>query len=114
MAQLNITLNQEEILQLLSIDHNEAFRTMLQNSLNSILKLESQNQLQANPCKRSDKRTDCCNGSRKRDLNTRIGRITLTVPWHRNQPFKTIIFDNYSRSESSLIPAELKWSSMAD
>ena len=27
MAQLNITLNQEEILQLLSKDHDQAFRT---------------------------------------------------------------------------------------
>ena len=29
MAQLNITLNQEEILQLLSIDHDQAFRGLL-------------------------------------------------------------------------------------
>ena len=87
MAQLNITLNQEEILQLLSADRDEAFRTMLQNSLNSILKVESQDQLQATPYERSEKRTDSRNGSRERDLNTRIGRITLTVPRHRNQPF---------------------------
>ena len=105
MAQLNITLNQEEILQLLSADRDEAFRTMLQNSLNSILKVESQDQLQATPYERSEKRTDSRNGSRERDLNTRIGRITLTVPRHRNQPFKTMIFDNYSRSESALITA---------
>lgn len=41
MAQLNITLNQEEILQLLSADHDQAFREQLKNSLNSILKAES-------------------------------------------------------------------------
>lgn len=29
MAQLNITLNQEEILQLLSTDHDQAFRELL-------------------------------------------------------------------------------------
>ena len=34
MAQLNITLNQEEILQLLSEDRDSAFANMLQNSLN--------------------------------------------------------------------------------
>ncbi|MCI1751261.1 MAG: transposase [Megasphaera cerevisiae] len=105
MAQLNITLNQEEILQLLSVDHDKAFRTILQNSLNSILKAESQDQLQATPYEHSDKRTDSRNGSRERDLKTRIGRITLTVPRHRNLPFKTMIFDNYSRSESALITA---------
>lgn len=39
MAQLNITLNQEEILQLLSSDRNSAFAKLLQDSLNSILKV---------------------------------------------------------------------------
>ena len=34
MAQLNITLNQEEILQLLSNDRNEVFRKLLESSLN--------------------------------------------------------------------------------
>ena len=47
MAQLNITLNQDEILQLLSADREDAFRTLLQESLNSVLKAESQEQLQA-------------------------------------------------------------------
>ena len=41
MAQLNITLNQEEILQLLSKDHDQAFRELLRKSLNSILMAES-------------------------------------------------------------------------
>jgi len=36
MAQLNITLNQDEILQLLSADRVDAFRTLLQESLNSV------------------------------------------------------------------------------
>jgi hypothetical protein len=38
VAQLNITLNQDEILQLLSADRKDAFRTLLQESLNSVLK----------------------------------------------------------------------------
>ncbi len=35
MAQLNITLNQEEILQLLAQDRNETFKSLWQNALNS-------------------------------------------------------------------------------
>ena len=105
MAQLNITLNQEEILQLLSTDRDEAFRTLLQNSLNSILKVESQEQLKAAPYERSEERTDSRNGFRERDLKTRIGKITLSVPRHRKEPFKTMIFENYSRSEAALIAA---------
>ena len=103
MAQLNITLNQEEIQQLLSTNSGDAFKKLLQESLNSVLRAESAEQLQAAPYERSEGRTDSRNGFRDRELNTRIGRITLHVPRHRNQPFKTMIFENYSRSEAALI-----------
>lgn len=71
MAQLNITLNQEEILLLLNDNRNEAFRQLLQNSLNSLLKAESEEQLHAAPYERSDFRTDSRNGMRERGLVTR-------------------------------------------
>ena len=103
MAQLNITLNQEEIQALLLDDRGEAFKKILQTSLNKILQAESAEQLKAAPYERSEERTDCRNGSRDRDLNTRVGRITLHVPRHRNVPFKTLVFDNYSRSEAALV-----------
>jgi len=98
-------LNQDEILQLLLVDREEAFRKLLQRTLNDILKVESQEQLQAAPYERSDSRLDSRNGLRDRELKTRIGRITLAVPRHRNVPFKTLIFDNYSRSEAALVTA---------
>ena len=103
MAQLYITLNQEEILQLLSQNTGDAFRKLLETSLNGVLQAESSEQLQAAPYERSEERTDSRNGNRDRDLTTRIGRITLHVPRHRNQPFKTMVFENYSRSEAALI-----------
>ncbi len=103
MAQLNITLNQEEILQLLLEDRGDAFKSILQTSLNKILQVESSEQLKAAPYERSEDRTDSRNGTRERELNTRIGRIVLHVPRHRNVPFKTLVFDNYSRSEAALI-----------
>lgn len=103
MAQLNITLNQDEILQLLSADHDEAFRQLLTESLNSILQAESTAQLGAEPYERSASRSDSRNGARERDLKTRIGNVTLSVPRHRNIPFHTLVFDNYSRSEAALV-----------
>lgn len=103
MAQLNITLNQEEIQALLLEDQGEAFKKILQTSLNKILQAESAEQLKAGPYERSEERTDSRNGSRDRDLNTRVGRITLQVPRHRNVPFKTLVFENYSRSEAALV-----------
>lgn len=56
MALLNITLNQKEILQILSEERDEAFRKIPQNSLNSILKAESKEQLRADPYERADER----------------------------------------------------------
>ena len=110
MAQINITLNQDEItlnqdeIQLLLENNSgEAFRRLLQESLNSVLRAESAEQLHANPYERTEERTDCRNGVRERKLNTRIGSITLQVPRHRGQPFKTMIFENYSRSEAALV-----------
>ena len=104
MAQLNITLNQEEILQLLSNDKDSAFKKLLQDSLNSILKAESTEQLKAEPYQRTEERTGSRNGFRDRPLTTRIGQIILKVPKHRNgEAFKTFVFDNYCRSEAALI-----------
>ena len=103
MAQLNITLNQEEILLLLSDNREDAFKKLLQDSLNNILQAESTEQLQAEKYERSAERTDSRNGSRERCLTTRIGKIELVVPRHRNVPFRTLIFDNYQRSEAALV-----------
>ena len=103
MAQINITLNQEEFLALMSCDCNEFFRTFMEKGLNQALKYQSDQQLQAKPYERSDERTDYRNGYRERDLVTRVGTITLRVPRHRFKPFETELFENYSRSESALI-----------
>ena len=103
MAQLNITLDQEEILLLLAENRDETFRKLLEASLNHILSAESAVQLGAGRYERTEERTDSRNGVRERPLKTRIGRITLQLPRHRNQPFRTMIFDNYSRSEAALI-----------
>lgn len=103
MARINITLNQDEVFQLLDDDSGNAFRVILQQSLNTILLAESAEQLQALPYERSDKRIDQRNGTRTRQLLTRIGSIELVVPRHRDVPFKSLIFDNYKRSEAALI-----------
>ena len=80
MAQLNITLNQDEILQLIENNTNAAFKKLLQECLNSILKAESTEQLKAEPYQRTEERTGNRNGFRDRPLTTRIGQITLKVP----------------------------------
>ena len=103
MAQINLILNQEEMQELLSKDRDGAFRKLLESSLNGILKAESAQQLGAERYERREERTDSRNGTRERTLQTRIGKLTLEVPRHRNVPFKTLVFDNYKRSEAALI-----------
>ena len=108
MAQINITLNQDKILQLMSNDREGAFRKLLQESLNSFMKAESTEQLKAEPYERTEERADSRNGFRDRKLNTRIGTITLKVPRHRNGSFETLIFDEYTRSEAALIASMME------
>lgn len=103
MAELHFTLNQEEILQVFSENRSEGFRALFEAAVNSVLKAESAEQLKAERYERSGDREDYRNGVRERTLKTRIGAITLQVPRHRNVPFKTLVFDNYGRSESALI-----------
>lgn len=105
MAQLNITLNEEEILHLMQTDRTDAFKKILETSLNQFLKAESKEQLNAERYERTEVRTDSRNGSYTRTLTTRLGTITLAVPRHRNIPFKSMVFDNYSTSEAALITA---------
>lgn len=103
MAQLNITLDQDEILRLLADSGGDAFKILLQEALNGVLRAESAEQLRAEPYERTPERTDSRNGVRPRPLTTRIGTVELTVPRHRNVPFKTLVFENYCRSEAALI-----------
>ena len=108
MAQINITLNQDEILQLMATDREGAFKKLLQESLNSFLQTESTEQLNADPYERTEGRTDSRNGFRERNLNTRIGTIVLKVPRHRNSSFETTIFDEYTRSEVALVASMME------
>lgn len=103
MAQVNITLNSEEILQVFTGDREEAIRFLLERILNEIMKVESEEKLNASRHERTEDRQDYRNGVRERKLTTRIGTLTLQVPRHRNEPFHTMVFENYSRSEASLI-----------
>ena len=103
MAQINITLSQDEVKQVLMGDHEESFRFLLERILNEIMKAESEEQLGAAKHERTEERQDYRNGTRERSLTTRIGTLTLEVPRHRNEPFHTMVFENYQRSEASLI-----------
>lgn len=103
MAQVNFTLDYEFLVGLFSEDKNEAFGKLMKVILDQMLKAESAQQLGAENYERANGRKDYRNGTRKRSLTTRVGRIELEVPRHRNVPFKTVLFENYERNEQALI-----------
>lgn len=105
MAQLNITLDQDEILRLLGDSSGDAMRVLLQEAVNAVLKAESDEQIGADRYERTEERADRRNGTRERTLTTRIGDIVLRVPRHRDRPFRSMLIENYRRSEAALVTA---------
>lgn len=103
MAQLHFTLDSDFFVGLFSESKDEAFGKLMEALLNQVLQAESAAQLGVDSYERSDKRADYRNGTRTRSITTRIGRIELQVPRHRNVPFKTTLFENYQRNEQALI-----------
>lgn len=103
MAQLHFTLDSDFFVGLFSESKDEAFGKLMEALLNQVLLAESAAQLGADSYERSTNRADYRNGTRTRAITTRIGKIELQVPRHRNVPFKTTLFENYQRNEQALI-----------
>lgn len=103
MTQLNFTLEKDFFIGLFSKGREEAFGELMECMLNQFLLAESAEKLGAAEYERSDERSDYRNGTRERSLVTRIGKITLAVPRHRNEPFHTTLIENYQRNEQALI-----------
>ena len=103
MSQVNITVDYEEVVALFSKERNEALAYLMEKILNAFLLAESEEQIGAAKYERNGERTDYRNGTRDRPLVTRVGKIVLKVPRHRNVPFTTILFDQYQRNEAALI-----------
>lgn len=104
MATFNLTLSQEELLQVISSgDSSQSMQELLRKTLNEVLQCESSEQLQAERYEHTGEREDYRNGTRERPLTTRMGTFELEVPRHRNKPFKTMLFETYQRSEAALV-----------
>ena len=103
MAQINVTLDQDEILRLLADSSGDAFRRVLAAALNAVMRAESDEQLGAGRYERGESRADSRNGTRERRLTTRVGTIVLEVPRRRSAPFETMVFESYRRSEAALV-----------
>ncbi|MGI6560689.1 MAG: IS256 family transposase [Saccharofermentanales bacterium] len=103
MTQLNITLNEETLKELMLGNRDEALRKLLEAVFNAILKAEASEQVGADLYERTDERLTYRNGYRERQFKTRIGSLELLIPKLRNGTFSTTLFANYERSEKALV-----------
>jgi len=84
------------------IDPKEGMRKLTAGLLNEVMQVEAENQIQARPYERTGKRKAHRNGTRSRLLKTIHGEIKLDKPQIREFPFKTKVFERYSRVEESV------------
>ncbi len=84
------------------VDNKDGMRKLTVWLLNEVMQQEALNQIQAQPYERTGRRRARRNGTRKRSLKTIHGDVILDKPQFREFPFKTKVFQSYSRVEMSL------------
>jgi len=84
------------------VDPKAGMRNLTACLLNEVMQLEAEKQIQARPYERTGKRKAHRNGTRPRSLKTIHGDIELHKPQIREFPFKTKVFERYSRVEESV------------
>ena len=84
------------------IDPKEGMRKLTAGYLNEVMQVEAEKQIQARRYERTDKRKAHRNGTRPRSLKTIHGEIELDKPQIREFPFKTQVFESFSRVEESV------------
>jgi transposase-like protein len=95
-------MNTSELAEDYLVDRNEGMRKLVTWFLNEVMQQEALDQIQAQPYERTGRRRARRNGNRKRTLKTLNGEVILDKPQFREFPFRTQVFDRYSRVEKSL------------
>jgi transposase-like protein len=92
-----------EINQKVVEDHlGELVRTSVEETLNNLLDAEADRLCNATRYEHTEERADTRAGHYQRDLQTRVGEVTLKVPKLRRLPFETAIIERYRRRETSI------------
>jgi len=78
-------------------------RQLVETYLQEYLEQEVAVHLGALPYERTEDRTGHRNGYKPRQLNTRVGKLFLSIPQARDGSFSTELFERYQRSEKALI-----------
>lgn len=86
-----------------TINDTEFLRQLVQTYLQEYLEQEISLHLGALPYERNASRRGHRNGYKPRQLNTRVGKLFLSIPQDRDGSFSTELFERYQRSEQALI-----------
>jgi len=87
------------------INQEDFSKNVLQKILQEAIEREFNKYIGVEKNERSENRNGYRNGHYERDLNLRIGTITLRVCRDREGAFQTQVFDRYQRSEKALVLA---------
>ena len=101
MAQYQVTLDSQTLQRLCSGESQ--LGQLLEAVVNQVLEAQVSEQLHAGPYERTEERQGYRNGSKPRQLTTRVGTLHLRVPQVREGTFSTELFTRYQRSEQALI-----------
>lgn len=85
------------------INSPEFLKQLVQTYLQQYLEQEMVHHIGALPYERTVTRQGVRNGYKPRQLNTRVGKLFLSVPQSRDGSFNTELFERYQRSEKALI-----------
>ena len=94
IVQLNAAVIKSEL--------KELVRGSVEETLNELLKAETQKLTQAARYERNAQRQGYLSGHYSRSLTTTSGNVTLKVPKHKGISFETVIIERYRRCESSV------------
>jgi putative transposase len=86
-------------------DDPDFLRFIVERVIQEVLEAEMTAHLHAEPYERSSQRRGYRNGYKPRQLNTRVGTLTLQIPQDREGTFTTQLFARYQRSEKALVLA---------
>ncbi|MDH7511234.1 MAG: IS256 family transposase [Methanolinea sp.] len=83
-------------------DNEEGMRNVITWFLNEVMQREADELAGAGRYERTGSRRTYRNGTRSRSLKSRYGSLSLDKPLLRDIPFKTQVFERYSRVEKAL------------
>jgi putative transposase len=72
---------------------NEQVARVLETVVNQVLEAQAAEHLQAEPDERTEERRGYRNGSKPRQLTTRVGTLNLRVPQGRDGSFSSALFE---------------------